>query len=73
MWKAKTETRGVREDIAMRQLVMSVQNKGRDHDQMPGLSTLLGGMFNREGKPMLEELDPVMHILRVTDHEPYRD
>ena len=73
MWMAKTETCGVREDIAMGRLVVSVENKERDHHQMPRLSTLLGGMFHRADKPMREELDPVMHIFQITDPELYSD
>ena len=57
----------------MQRLVMSIQNKEPRHDQMPRVSTLLGGMFYWEEKPMREELDRVMHMLHVTDPELYND
>ena len=53
----------------MRRLVVFVQNKGRDQDQMPRVSALLDGMFNRIDKPLREELDPVRQRLHVTEPE----
>ena len=57
----------------MRRLVMSVENKEREHHQMPRLSSLLGGMFNRVDKPLREELDRVMHMLHLADPELHND
>jgi hypothetical protein len=72
---AKTETSRVRDDIPMRRLVVSMQNKERIHHQMLCLPTALGEMFNKTDGLSWKELDPVMHILRVTDpelHDDYR-
>jgi hypothetical protein len=63
----------IREDIPMRCLVGSEQNKERNHDQMLRLPAVSCGRFNKGEESLKEELDLVTYIFRVMDPELYND